>query len=329
MNALAPHVSAWLRERLPLELGASRHTCATYTYAMKLWFEYAADRHDVRPCNLSLEQLDAATVAGFCVYLETVRGNSASTRNARLATIRSFMRFVEYRVPAMLEQIRQISAIPNKRTDRKLVGYLNPDQIESLLNAPDPTTRTGIRDRAMIHLCLSAGLRVSELVTLPLNALTLHAEPAIHLLGKGRRERALPLWKTVARDLRAWRDVRGDSKALECFLNARDGPMSRSGFEYVLCKHVAAATSTCPSLIGKTVSPHVLRHTCAMTVLLATGDIRKVSLWLGHAGLATTQTYLQADPTEKLSIVELMVPLNLRVGRFSAEDDLIRQLTGQ
>jgi integrase/recombinase XerD len=181
----------------------------------------------------------------------------------------------------------------------------------------------------MTHLCFSTGLRVSELVTLPLNALTLHAEPAIHILGKGRWERALPLWKTVARDLRAWRDVREDSKALECFLNACGGPMSRSGFEYVLRKHVAAAIPTCPSLIGKTVSPHVIRHTCAMTVLQATGDIRKVSLWLGHAGLATTQAYLQADPTEKLSIVVLMVPLNLRVGRFSAEDELIRQLTGQ
>jgi integrase/recombinase XerD len=118
VNALAPHVSEWLRERLPLELGASRHTCETYTYAMKLWFEYAADRHGVRPSDLSLEQLDAATVAGFCVYLDTMPGNSANTRNARLAAIRSFMCFIEYRVPAMLEQIRQINAIPNKRTDR-------------------------------------------------------------------------------------------------------------------------------------------------------------------------------------------------------------------
>lgn len=329
MNALAPHVAAWLRERLPHELGASHHTCTTYTHALRLWFEYAADRHGVRPSNLVLEQLDATTVAGFCEHLEEVRGNSASTRNARLAAIRSFMRFVEYRVPTVLEQVRQISAIPNKRTDRKLVGYLDPTQIQALLNAPVPSTRTGIRDRAMMQLCLSAGLRVSELVTLPLSALTLHAEPAVHVLGKGRRERALPLWKDVACDLRAWRDARGDSAAPECFLNARDGPMSRSGFEYILRKHVKTATSACPSLLGKTVSPHVLRHTCAMTVLQATGDIRKVSLWLGHAGIATTQVYLQADPSEKLSIVELMVPPNLRVGRFSAEDDLIKLLVGQ
>jgi site-specific recombinase XerD len=239
------------------------------------------------------------------------------------------MRFVEYRVPAALDQVRQIRAIPNKRTDRPLIGYLDPQQIDALLNAPDPSTRIGIRDRAMIHLCLAAGLRVTELVTLPMNALTLHSESAVHVVGKGRRERALPLWKATANDLRAWRDVRGASVASECFLNAREGPMSRSGFEYILRRHVVTASASCPTLVDKTVSPHVLRHTCAMTVLQATGDIRKVSLWLGHAGLATTQMYLRADPNEKLSIVEAMIPPTLRTGKFRATDELIQLLNGK
>ena len=329
MSALAPQVAAYLRERLPVELGASRHTCETYTHALRLWFEFAAARHGVAPSALEIEQLDAATVASFCAHLEQVRGNAPRIRNARLAAIKAFMRFIEYRLPAALDQVRQIRAIPSKRTDQVLVGYLAPPQIEALLNAPALETRIGIRDRAMIHLCLAAGLRVSELVTLPLNALTLHSQPAVHVLGKGRRERALPLWKAVARDLRAWRDVRGAAEADECFLNARDGPMSRSGFEYVLRKHVAHAQAACPSLIGKTVSPHVLRHTCAMTVLQATGDIRKVSLWLGHAGLNSTQIYLRADPTEKLAIAEAMIPPTLRKGRFRASDELIRLLTGK
>ena len=329
MSALAPHVAAYLRERLPAELGASRHTCETYTHALRLWFEYAAMRHGVTPSTLELEQLDSETVLSFCEHLEVVRGNSARTRNARLSAIKSFMHFVEYRVPAMLEQVRQIHAIPRKKTDQKLVGYLDRLQITALLNAPDLTTRSGIRDRAMMHLCLSAGLRVSELVTLPLSALTLHGEPSVHVLGKGRRERALPLWKGVARDLRAWRDVRGGgSGAVECFLNARGGPMTRSGFEYILHKHVAHATRSCSSLADKTVSPHVLRHSCAMTVLQATGDIRKVSLWLGHAGLTTTQIYLRADPTEKLGIVEALIPPSLRQGRFHASDALIALLKG-
>lgn len=327
MIALAPHVAAYLNERLPVELGASQHTCETYTHALRLWFEYAAIHHGVPPSELALEQLDADTVASFCEHLEQTRGNSARTRNARLATIKSFMRFVEYREPVILDQSRQIHAIPAKRTDIKLVGHLNKEQVEALLNTPDLNTRYGLRDRAMMHLCLAAGLRVSELVELPLSSLILHGEPSVHVLGKGRRERALPLWKDAARDIRAWRDVRGDSVASECFLNARGGPMTRSGFEYVLHKHVIKATATCPSLATKRISPHILRHTCAMSVLEATGDIRKVSLWLGHADISTTQVYLRADPNEKLSIVELLVPPKLRRGRFQASDSLIASLT--
>ena len=326
MTALAPHVAAYLSERLPVELGASRHTCETYTHALRLWFEYAAELYAVAPSELTLEQLDASTVASFCEHLEQIRGNGARTRNARLVSIKSFMRFVEYREPVMLEQSRQIHAIPAKRTTIKLVGYLDNEQVEALLNSPATDTRYGLRDRAMMHLCLAAGLRVSELVELPLSALILHSEPAVHVLGKGRRERALPLWKEAAKDIRAWRDVRGDCPAAECFLNARGGPMTRSGFEYVLRKHVANATAQCPSLVSKRISPHVLRHTCAMRILEATGDIRKVSLWLGHADISTTQIYLRADPNEKLSIVELLVPPKLRRGRFKASDALIASL---
>lgn len=326
MSALAPHVAAYLNDRLPVELGASQHTCETYTHALRLWFGYAATHHGVPPSELTLEQLDATTVASFCKHLEQERGNSARTRNARLATIKSFMRFVEYREPVILEQSRQIHAIPAKRIDIKLIGHLSKEQVEAILNAPALDTRYGLRDRTMMHLCLAAGLRVSELVELPMTSLILHGEPAVHVLGKGRRERALPLWKDAARDVRAWRDVRGDSPAIECFLNARGGPMTRSGFEYVLRKHVAKATAKCPSLATKRVSPHVLRHTCAMSVLEATGDIRKVSLWLGHADISTTQIYLRADPNEKLSIVELLVPPKLRRGRFRASDALIASL---
>lgn len=328
MNALAPHVSAYLRDRLPVELGASRNTCETYSHALRLLFVYTANQRAITPSALQLEHLDATTVAAFCLYLEQERGNSGRTRNARLAAVKAFMRFIEYRVPDMIDQVRQIRAIPRKRIDEALVGYLDQEQVNAILNSPQLKTRLGIRDRAMMHLCLEAGLRVSELVTLQLNAVTLHAEPSVHVMGKGRRERALPLSKEVARDLRRWRDVRGNNGALEFFLNARGGPMARSGFEYVLRKHVTSATINCVSLADKRISPHVLRHTCAMTILQATGDIRKVALWLGHAGINTTQIYLRADPLEKLSIVEGLIPPKLRQGRFKASDDLIRMLSG-
>lgn len=326
MTPIAPHVTAFLREHLTRHLAASRHTCDTYAYALRLLFEFASQQLKVAPSALAIEQLDANLVLGFLDHLERDRGNGASTRNARLAAIKSFMRFVEYRQPALLDQIRRLMAIPEKRTDQKLVGYLTMKELEAILNAPLLATRLGTRDRAMIHLCFAAGLRVTELVTLPLTAVTLHAESAVRVIGKGRKERCLPLWKCVVDDLRAWTQVRGEVAAAELFVNARGGPITRAGFEYVLGKHVSAAVADCPSLSTKTVSPHVLRHTCAMTILQATGDIRKVSLWLGHADMKTTQVYLRADPTEKLAAVDSITPPSLKRGRFRAPDQLIASL---
>lgn len=323
MTALGPHVSAFLLERLPKHQGATQSTCDTYAHALRLFFGFASRRLRVAPSSLWVEHLDADLVLAFLRHLETERGNSASTRNARLAVIRSFMRFMEYREPALLEQFRRVLAIPVKRTDQPVVGFLASREMEALLNVPDLTTRDGIRDRAMIHLCFAAGLRVSELVGLRLSDVTSRPDAAVRVVGKGRKERCLPLWKSAAADLRRWLGVRLDSAAEEVFLNARGGPMSRGGFEYILRKNVRLASKGCKSLEKKRVSPHVLRHTCAMTILHATRDIRKVALWLGHADLRTTQVYLRADPQEKLEAVEAVIPLSLRRGRFRPPDKLI------
>lgn len=326
MTAIAPHITAFLRERLPMQRGASEHTCHSYAYAFQLLFHYASKRYNVNPSELELEQLDAPLIMDFLEQLETKRGNTASTRNARLAAIKSFMRFCEYREPAILEQSRRILAIPFKRTDVQLIDHLSIAEMQAILNAPDLHARVGLRDRAMLHLCFSAGLRVSELVGLPLAALDLQPSPSIRIQGKGRRERCLPLWKQTATDLRAWLAVRGNALAPELFLNACGQPMTRSGFEYILCKHVRTATKRCPSLKDKRVSPHVLRHTCAMMILQATGDLRKVSLWLGHADMQTTEMYLRADPTDKLEAIEAITPPTLKRGRFRAPDKLIASL---
>jgi integrase/recombinase XerD len=168
MTPIAPHVSAFLRERLPLQRGASAHTCDSYAYAFQLLFEFASVRLRITPSALALEQLDAPCIMDFLHYLETERHNSPRTRNARLVAIKSFMRFVEYRVPSLLEQSRRILAIPAKKTETRLVHYLSVDEMQSMLNVPDLRRRDGIRDRAMLHLCFAAGLRVSELVNLPL-----------------------------------------------------------------------------------------------------------------------------------------------------------------
>jgi len=322
MTTIAPHIAAFLRQRLTCE-----NTRAAYAYAFQLLFTFASKRLGVAPSDLQIESIDAPLVLAFLDHIQAERGNGARTRYTRLAAIRSFMRFVEYRVPAALDQIRRVLAIPKQRTDTRLVKHLSVTESHGVLDAPDPASRLGIRDRAMIYLGLSGGLRVSELVGLRLDDVRFEGRYVeIRVLGKGRKERALLLWKQVGDAIRAWLAIRGTASCPEIFLSATGNPMTRSGFEYVLRKHVRAAAIACPSLAGKSVSPHTLRHTCALDTLRATRDIRQVSLWLGHASQSTTEIYLQVDPTEKIEAIESTVPLRLRPGRFRPQDRLIASL---
>ena len=265
-------------------------------------------------------------IVAFLTHLQQDRGNGASTRNLRLAAIKTFMRYVEHKAPSALEQIGRIHAIPTKRHDQKLIRHLTMEEIRAILNAPDLATRSGVRDRAMMHLCFAGGLRVSELVGVLTENLSLQHGASVMIQGKGRKERCLPLWKETARDLRAWLSVRGAARVPELFVNAQDEPMTRAGFEYVLEKHVNKAAETCASLRDRSISPHQLRHSCAVIMLQATHDIRKVALWLGHADIRTTEVYLRMDPSEKLEAVEAVVPPELRRGRFTAPDVLIASL---
>ena len=166
MTSIAPHIEAFLREHLPRHRGVSEHTCDSYAYSFQSLFEFAAEKLKIRPSALTLEQLDAPLVSAFLQHLETERGNSADTRNIRLAAIRSFFRFLQHREPAALAQVLRILAIPFKKTDTRLVPYLVQEEVQALLDVPDPATREGIRDRAMLHLAICAGLRVSELTGL-------------------------------------------------------------------------------------------------------------------------------------------------------------------
>jgi site-specific recombinase XerD len=329
MTPLAPHITAFLRQRLPVERAASPHTCDSYAYAFRLLFAFASRTLGVPPSALHLEHLDAQLVLAVLADLQASRSNSPRTRNARLTAIKSFMHFVEYRVPDAIEQIRRVLAIPNQKTDLRLIDHLDAAQCQAILDAPDPATRAGVRDRTMLHVCVTAGLRVSELVGLRVDDVTFTARYVdLHVRGKGRKERILTLWKSVADSLRAWLAVRGGAPVPELFLNARGKQMTRAGFEYVLRKHVADARTRCPALRGKRISPHVLRHTCALNVLQATGDIRQVALWLGHESIQTTEDYLRVDVTQRISVLAAVTPPQLRPGKFRPPDALIASLTG-
>jgi len=301
---LAQHLSSFLREYLPIERSASIHTCETYAYTFQLLVNFAANELKLIPSELTIEQMDVKLIVRFLNHLETERKNSPRTRNARSAAIKAFFTFLEYRTASNLEQYRQIHTIPAKKTIDRLINYLTAAEIQAILNAPNTATRSGIRDRAMIYLCFAAGLRVSELTGLNLNHLELQPQPTIHVIGKGRKERILPLWKETATALKAWLAVRPEAITVpELFLNNQDQAMTRSGFAYILSKHAKNATNILPSLAKKRISPHVLRHSCAMQTLKATHDVRKVSLWLGHTDLKSTEIYLRSDPDEKLELL--------------------------
>lgn len=281
MTDIAPHITAFLRQRLGVERAASPNTCDTYAYAFQLLFDFTSQKLSIPPSALQLEHINAPLVLAFLEHLQSDRGNGSRTRNARLTAIKSFMHFVEYRVPAALEQIRGVLAIPIQKTDMRVVNHLTTEQCKAILDAPDPTTRLGIRDRTMLYLSITGGLRVSELVGLRLDDAAFDSRYLnLQVRGQGRKHRLLTLWKSVAESMRAWLAVRGEAPVPELFLNARGNAMTRAGFEYVLRKHATAASEGCPSLRFKQIFPHVLRHTCALNVLQATGDIRKVAFGL-------------------------------------------------
>ncbi len=243
MTALAPHLCSFLQQHLPDEKGASVHTCDTYAYGFQLLLCYVAKRRAITPSSLEIEHIDTPAVVEFLNHLEQERGNASSTRNGRLAAIKSFFRFIEYRVPSCIEQARQIRAIPAKKTSSRLPDYLTAQELQCVLDAPDPRIYSGIRDRAMLHLAFAAGLRVSELTSLLVSDLQLTPEPSITVMGKGRRERILPLWKQTTQCLRAWLVVRVPCQVPELFLNRQEVGMTRSGFEYILNKHCQSAAS--------------------------------------------------------------------------------------
>ena len=327
MTALAPYLTGFLREHLPRDRNASPHTVATYAHCFSLLVRFAATRLVRRPSDLCVEDFSPDLVLKFLDDIEVGRGNCARTRNARLAAIRAFFRYLEYQAPACLDQAMRIRALPQKRTDTALIDYLTREEIQALLDAPSNDTAGGMRDRAMMHLTYAAGLRVAELLALRLDDFPNRSLSMVRIVGKGRRERVLPLWRETQASLRAWLSVRPQARTPEIFLNRKDAPMTRDGFAHRLAQHVAVAAQKQPSLLHKRITPHVLRHSCAMHTLAATGDIRKVALWLGHASITTTETYLRADPIGKLAVLAAHVPPSIKPGKFrSPSDTLINML---
>lgn len=320
-------VQEFFLQRLMSQGNASARTVASYRDTLRLLLRHAAAAGKP-PTTLTLADLDAPFILAFLDHLEQQRGNSVRTRNLRLAAIRSFLHYAALRDPTSLPTIERVLAIPAKRFDRPLLGFLSRDEMEAVIAAPDPSTWSGQRDQAMLVTLYNTGARVSEITAARVRDAELDRSLCLRLRGKGRKERSVPLWKRTATTLKAWR-ARLDSALEGPLFPNRDGTtLSRFGVLKRLRVAVQAAAPKCPTLAGRHVSPHILRHTTAMHLLQAGVDIDTIALWLGHESPATTHLYVEADIEMKRKALHKLDAPRTRRPRFRASDSLLSFLDG-
>jgi integrase/recombinase XerD len=323
MSALALTLQAYFTDRLIGQRAASANTIATYKLTFRLLLTFASKRLGTTPATLDIAGLDAPLITAFLDHLEHERGNSAATRNNRLAAIHSLFGYLALHHPEHAGSIARVLAIPAKRIERNLVTYLTEPEVDALLAACVMSTWTGRRDHAMLALTIQTGLRISELTGLSRQDVTLGVGANVHTLGKGRKERRTPLVSATKAVLKAWLEERAGAATDPLFPTSTGKRLSRDAIERRLAHHVAIATVTCPSLRGKQVTMHTLRHTAAMRLLLAGNDITVIALWLGHEQIATTNIYLHADMTHKQNAIDRTKPLTVKPGRYQPPDALL------
>jgi site-specific recombinase XerD len=313
--------------RLMAQRRASSHTIGSYRDTFRLLLQFARRQLHKAPSALSLADLSAPLIGNFLDELEKNRGNTARSRNLRLTAIRSFFRYAAYEEPAHAATIQRVLAIPNKRFEKKLVGFLTRPEIDALLSAPDLSTWAGRRDRALLMLAIQTGLRVSEITALRREDVVFGTGAHVRCEGKGRKERCTPLTRALAKILSAWVSEASRRGGDIVFPNARGSRLSTDGVQYLLTKHLGIAQTRCPSLQRKSVSPHLLRHTAAMELLQAGVDCAVIALWLGHESIETTQIYLDANLALKQQALEKTTPVKSKAARFRADDRLMQFLT--
>lgn len=321
-------MEGFFTERLMAQRRASPHTVASYRDAFRLLLAFVQRRTGKAPSKLALEDLGAVVIGEFLDYLEHGRHNSVRTRNNRLAAIHSLFAYAALRHPEHAALIQRVLAIPAKRMDRQLVSFLTDDEVDALLSAPDRDTWMGRRDHALLLVAVQTGLRVSELTSLTCADVELGTGAHLRCHGKGRKERITPLTTQVCAVLRTWLAERQGAPADAVFPSRRGGPLSSDAVAFLVTKHVRAAADHCPPMGTKTVTPHVMRHTCAMRLLAVGVDISVIALWLGHEGVETTQIYLHADLAIKEGALARTAPLGTTPGRYRPPDSLIAFLEG-
>ena len=323
-SLLAPLLERFFIDRLMRQCEVSPHTIASYRDSIRLLLGFASRHLNLTPETLLFEQIDAPLVADFLNDLEVTRNVSVRTRNLRLTAIRSFFRYASYELfPAHAAQIQRLPAIPDKRFERRQIGFLNRGEIDALLQAPDRTTWTGRRDHAFILTAVQTGLRVSEITALKCEDLTMGTSSHVQVVGKGRKQRRTPLAKPTCAVLKSWlsEPQRGHQKIL--FPSIRGERLTVHGVQHLLRKHQAAAQATCPSLERRRITVHLLRHTAAMDLLQAGVDRTTTALWLGHEDIQSTQVYIEAALELKEAALAKTTPHHGKPERFESDDRLL------
>ena len=324
---IAPLVQTFFTHHLVCQRRASLQTVASYRDTFRLLIQHRSEVTGRKPSDLTVEDLQASAILEFLDSIERNRGNSIQTRNARLAAIRSFFRMVALREPDRIDLAAQVLAIPVKRADRRLISYLTRPEMDAIIATPDTKTWIGRRDYALLLTLYNTGARITEVLTLRQQNLAFGATSLLHLKGKGRKERSVPLWPTTSRTLRAWVADCGDRSDRILFPSARGGPLSTDGATYILRQAVQRALPVCPTLKTKNISPHVIRHTTAMHLLQSGVDITVIALWLGHESLDTTHMYVQADLTTTEKALGKLKPVEGSFPRFRPDDALLAFLS--
>jgi len=322
----APLLQTFFVERLMQQRAVSPQTISSYRDTFRLFLEFVQQHLGKAPSDVSLNDIDAKLVLAFLSHLEIARNNSVRTRNARLVALRSFLKYAAHKDISALAVIQSTLAIPMKRFDKKLVGCLSRDEIKALLDAPDARTWCGHRDRVLLCTLYNTGARVSEIIGLRISDIVFGQAPCVHILGKGRKERSVPLWRVTAIQIKRWLPHIGSSPDQRLFPNRSGQAMTRSNVTDRLQLAVQSAAVQCPQLLLHPISPHVIRHSTAQHLLQSGVDLNVIALWLGHESPATTHMYMQADLTMKEQALNTLQPPHTKAMRYRPPDRLLQFL---
>ena len=328
ISGLPALVQSFFMDRLMQQRQASSHTIASYRDTFRLLLQYAQQRLGKAPSTLTVPELDAPLLGSFLTHLERERKNSARSRNVRLAAIHSFFRYVALYAPEHSAVAQRVLAMPSKRYLRCPIAFLTPVEVDALLAAPDLTTWSGRRDRALLMLAVQTGLRAAELTGLHCEDIVLGSGAHVRCVGKGRKSRCTPLRKDTALVLRTWLRERQGQPGEPVFPSTHGTALSHDALQYMLDKHLPAARRNCPSLTRKRVTPHVLRHTLAMDLLHHGADQTVIALWLGHESPETTSIYLHADMQLKERALANTTAKKVPVPRYRPSDGVMDFLKG-